>query len=85
MESHLEGAWLVEARLQGTRMMGVHLKGATMTGAYLHGADLREAVGITQEQLNTALGDHTTKLPSGLTYPDHWPKAPNEQDSGTES
>lgn len=59
---NLEGATLVGAYLGGARMSG-----AVLTGANLSGADLASAVGLTQAQLNTACGDATTTLPSGLT------------------
>lgn len=35
------------------------------------GADL-SASGVTQEQLNRSYGTSDTKLPSGLTFPEHW-------------
>lgn len=44
---------------------------AQLSGADLSGADLRRTR-ITQDQLNSAKGDHTTKIPEGPTRPTHW-------------
>ena len=38
----------------------------------LDGADLREAVNLTQEQVDQAMGDASTMLPEGLHPPPHW-------------
>ncbi|MEZ6023475.1 MAG: pentapeptide repeat-containing protein [Hyphomonadaceae bacterium] len=62
--ANLDGAQLVGAHFGGARF-----EGARMAGANLSGAELAEAVGLTQEQLNTACGDATTTLPAGLTVP----------------
>lgn len=40
--------------------------------AHLEGAVLREAVGLTQGQLDVAFGDGRMLLPIGLTRPAHW-------------
>lgn len=60
--ANLSGASVVGAHLGGARM-----NGAVLTGANLSGAELGDAVGLTQEQLNTACGDATTILPDGMT------------------
>ncbi len=62
--ANLSGASLVGAHLGGARM-----NGAVLTGANLSGAELSEALGLTQDQLNTACGDGTTTLPAGMTIP----------------
>ena len=77
----LKGAYLQEAHLEGAKLWEAHLEGAYLQEAHLEGAKLSKTIGLTQEQLNDALGDFTTKLPPSLAYPNHWPKAPNEQDS----
>ena len=60
---------------------GTHGKGITvlanLVGAHLGGADLREAMGLTQAQLDHAFGDERTKLPPGCR-PAHWPKGPSD-------
>jgi len=62
--ANLSGATLVGAHLGGARMTG-----AVLTGANASGAEMADAVGLTQEQLNTACGDATTTLPAGMTIP----------------
>jgi uncharacterized protein YjbI with pentapeptide repeats len=64
-ETNLQGANLGEANLQGANLGEANLRGASLRGANLQGA-----VGLTQEQLDTAFGDSETKLPSGLTIKD---------------
>jgi uncharacterized protein YjbI with pentapeptide repeats len=61
-----------EANLEGATLVGgyfgyANFDGAVLTGANLSGAELADARGVTQTQLNTACGDATTTLPSGLT------------------
>ena len=38
----------------------------------MHGADLRDALFVTQTQVNAATGDASTLLPAGLSRPSHW-------------
>lgn len=52
--------------------MGANLHGANLTGTILSST----IGGISQEQLNSALGDDTTKIPKGLTRPDVWSQWP---------
>ena len=52
---------------KSTQKMSVDLTGANLTGADLSNADLSEVVGLTQNQLNGALGNEGTSLPAGLT------------------
>lgn len=61
------GANLSGASLVGAHLGGARLNGAVLAGANLSGAELAESIGLTQEQLNTACGDATTTLPSGMT------------------
>ncbi|MGE0196252.1 MAG: pentapeptide repeat-containing protein, partial [Methylocystis sp.] len=61
-DSHLEGAHLVEADLEGARLHGAHL----------HGAALHNAVGLNDNDLGRAHGDHRTVIPDGLSRPAHW-------------
>lgn len=63
-ETNLSGATLVGAYLGGARF-----DGAVLTGANFSGAEMASARGLSQEQLNTACGDATTQLPTGLTIP----------------
>jgi uncharacterized protein YjbI with pentapeptide repeats len=64
------------ASFRGTELSGANLAGAKMDGADLTGAvtsitsflgtDLRNVKGLTQNQLDIACSDKTTKLPPGL-------------------
>jgi uncharacterized protein YjbI with pentapeptide repeats len=93
--AHLEGAGLVYADLESANIRGAylegakleraHLEGANLSGAHLEGADLRDAAGVTQEQLDRAFGDDNTLLPSrpeGLRRPAHWSKAQSAAPAG---
>ena len=71
--AHLEGAFLPDACLEGALLRHAHLKDAYLVGTHLEGADLREAEGLTEEQLKDAHGDAKTRLPDGVTRPAHWP------------
>lgn len=51
------GADLVGTNLTGARLKGTDLHGADLTGAVLLNADIGEAVGLTEEQLQTAVTD----------------------------
>jgi len=48
------------------------LEGANLTGAVLRGANLTRAQGLTQAQVEAALGDAATRLPAGLERPARW-------------
>ncbi len=66
-EADLHGAVLREADLHRADLHGADLREADLEHADLRGADLTRVKGLTQTQLNAALGDATTRLPSGLT------------------
>ena len=65
--------------LRGAHLAGAHLEGADLKGAMLQGAHLREAVGLTQEQLGSAFGNDRMALPEGLTRPKWWLTVTPEQ------
>ena len=72
------GADLRGSDLRYADLRRADLRGALLDGANLDRADLREAqltsaMGLTEEQLNNAVGDGTTKLPSYIERPEHWP------------
>jgi uncharacterized protein YjbI with pentapeptide repeats len=71
-EAHLEGGDFFEAHLEGARLQYAHLEGATFIGAHLEGANLRNAKGLTQDQLTMTYGNAETQIPEGLTRPAHW-------------
>lgn len=73
-DANLEGADLREADLQQAdlrraRLPGAIVAGANLTRADLDEADLRNAVGVTQRQLDTACVTDRTQIPSGLERP----------------
>lgn len=77
----LSDATLRKANLRRAKLKGVDLKGADMTGAKLHGADLSGAENLMQEQVKTAFGDTSTRLPSHIARPEHWDQPENESGS----
>ena len=60
--ANLVAADLTNADLRGARLRFARLHRADLTGALIAGADLTEATGLTQEQLDSAIGDAATKL-----------------------
>jgi uncharacterized protein YjbI with pentapeptide repeats len=70
--AHLEGARLEDAHLDEAHLGGADLDGTDLFEANLSGADLRGAIGLTQDQLNSAYGDDKTLLPHGLERPNSW-------------
>ncbi|MFF7551242.1 pentapeptide repeat-containing protein [Streptomyces canus] len=70
-ETRLEGAWLNRAHLQDANLRAADLRGASLQdahfeGARIHEADLSTASGCAAEQLQKAVLDDDTKLPSGI-------------------
>ena len=87
IEANLAGAVLVKADLsygrlhkadlRGTDLRGAKLAYADLTDARLDGAfvcdaDLRHARGLTQQQIDRALGGERTLLPADLEVPATW-------------
>ncbi|WP_374967192.1 pentapeptide repeat-containing protein [Lysinibacillus sp. RS5] len=68
----LRGAYLIAANLENADLRGVDFIGADLRDANLRGADLSTSMFLTQMQLNSAQGNHQTKLPSHLKRPSHW-------------
>jgi uncharacterized protein YjbI with pentapeptide repeats len=81
----LKGALLVDADLRDSDLeladlssadlKHADLRDAILRGANLKGADLRGVYGLTQEQLEQAHGDQTTKLPDGVQPPKGWSRS----------
>lgn len=70
--ANLAGATFRETDLTGVNLGHSDLSGADLSGAILDiasliGTDLSTVKGLTQEQLDTACADETTKLPEGFT------------------
>jgi hypothetical protein len=53
--------------LSGADFRGANLNGANLSGTNLSGANLRHAVGLTTEQIESAVTDEKTQLPNYLT------------------
>ena len=51
----------------GADFRGANLNGANLSGTNLSGANLRHAVGLTKEQIESAVTDEKTQLPNYLT------------------
>jgi len=63
-------------------LSGADLSGANLPRADLSGANLSGAEDLTQEQLEEANGDESTRLPSDLKPPSHWIGKTAEQTEG---
>jgi hypothetical protein len=93
-EAHLEGAYLTDTNLREAYLDGAHLEGAYLNDAHLERATLdgthlgeahlvrahlKEARDLTQEQINSAIGERETTLPDDLVRPGAWSKSYEEQ------
>jgi hypothetical protein len=67
--ANLETANLAEAYLERANLSGANLKQADLSGAFLQ--EMTEE-GLTQTQINEAVGNDATKLPDHLQRPAHW-------------
>jgi len=77
-DAHLEriyapGVYFDHADLRGAHLQWAYLAEASFERAQIEGADLRHTYGTTQEQIDSAEGDDSTRLPSHLKRPDAWP------------
>lgn len=68
----LRGVLLIAADLRQADMRMTDLIGADFRDADLSGANLTGSIFLTQAQINSAKGDHNTKLPPSLHTPHHW-------------
>jgi hypothetical protein len=69
MDSHLEGASFLAAKLDDASFEGAHLDAAS-----LFEADLRRVRNLTAQQIASAIGDASVRLPFKVEWPAHWPK-----------
>ena len=76
--------WITHTkRLSGADLSGARLN-ADLDHAYLDNADLRGAklqdtTGLTQKQIDEAMGDDSIQLPSDLQRPANWNLSVSEQ------
>jgi hypothetical protein len=59
-EAHLEKAVRCYAHFEGALLPEAHFNGANLSDMRLEGADLEDAKGLTQEQLDSDVGDKKT-------------------------
>ena len=65
-------ALMIAANLEGCSLQGTNFLGADMRDANIKNTDLSSCVFLTQMQINSAKGNHNTKLPEKLSYPVSW-------------
>jgi len=70
--ANLRGALLIGADLRRADLRGADFTGADLRGADLRGADLRRALFLSPSQLQAALGNRDTRLPTSRVRPTHW-------------
>jgi uncharacterized protein YjbI with pentapeptide repeats len=68
----LRSADLEHAVLTNAVLIAAVLRSATLRDAYLRGTNLRGAKEVTQEQIDSAIGNATTRLPTGIVMPESW-------------
>ncbi len=66
------GVNFATAHLEAATFTGVDMGAVNLDRAHLHGADLSKVHKLRQDQIDHAYGDSETRLPPGLTKPDHW-------------
>jgi uncharacterized protein YjbI with pentapeptide repeats len=71
-DADLRGSLLIRADLRGLDLGRADLLGADLRDADLRGAELAQVLFLSQSQVNAAVGDAHTTIPSALLRPDHW-------------
>ena len=66
-ETSFQSANLSQVNFQGAKMRRSYFHGANLAGADLRGADLRHAVGLTCEQIKSAVIDESAHLPDYIS------------------
>ncbi len=82
--TNLYKANLYKANLYRANLYRAILREADLYRADLYRANLEEVEGLTQEQLEQAIGDTATKLPERFTRPASWTASTDEQADGDE-
>src|SRR5215213_4146939 len=72
VNTDLSNADLSDANLYHAYLASVDLSGANLSGADLSEVDLRNDTGLTQEQIDEAIGNERTYLPDDLQRPANW-------------
>lgn len=68
----LRGACLIGADLRGCDLTAVDVLGADLRDARLEGANLAAVLYLTQQQISSARGSHSTVLPTSIAAPPSW-------------
>ncbi len=63
---------LIAANLEGCSLNGTNLLGADLRDANIKNTDLSKSIFLTQGQINSAIGNKNTILPSYLSLPISW-------------
>ncbi|WP_416150331.1 pentapeptide repeat-containing protein [Salipaludibacillus sp. HK11] len=66
------GKLMIASNLSQSDLRRADFIGADLRDANLSGADLTDVLFLTQSQINSAVGDVYTKIPSYLERPGHW-------------
>jgi hypothetical protein len=74
----LRGALLIGADLRAADLRDADLIGADLRAADLRAADLTGALFLTRGQLQSAMGDASTRISARLAQPAHWGSAREE-------
>jgi uncharacterized protein YjbI with pentapeptide repeats len=75
-DAYLFRADLTDAYLTDAYLTGADLTDAYLTDADLTNADLQSAIGLTQSQVDDAIGNPLTQLPDDLQRPVGWDESP---------
>jgi len=73
--ANLRNAFLIAADLREADLRDADLIGADLRDTDLRGANLSSSLFLNQFQINAAIGDAATQLPSSLERPPHWSTA----------
>lgn len=66
------GCLLIACDLEAAILHDCCFIGADLRDANIKNADLSTALYLTQQQVNSAIGNQNTKLPKGFLHPSHW-------------
>lgn len=70
--ANFAGSLLIASNMRNSNLKGANLIGTDLRDADIRGANLKDSLFLTQAQINTAIGDSNTQLPSSLARPSYW-------------
>lgn len=65
-------SFLIAANLEGAILYGANFLGADMRDVKIKNTDLSKCLFLTQQQINSALGNSRTQIPPHIKRPDSW-------------